>query len=193
MNLAFLLIVEDESDKKFILDLYLQFYPLLKQRAYSFTHNNDVVDDLIHDSFIKIIPKISFLRSLSSYKLASYIVNTLKHTCLDYIRKEKRRNQRVFTGMTDDMAEQIPNLLAAVTEDKYIQQEASEALEQVLLQLPERDRNLLYFKYNMSMKDKEIGRLLDIAEQHVRQYVARARRKALQIMSEGEGYNVRDE
>lgn len=185
MSLTFLMIVEDENDKKFMLDLYLKFYPLLKQRAFFLTRNYDVVDDLIQDSFIKLITKIPLLRSLNSYQLTSYVVNTLKHTCLDYLRKEARIAQQAFSGGTDDIAEQIPDLQAA-TEEQYVKQEEFEALEQALFQLTERDRNLLYFKYIMSMKDKEIARLVHIPSQHVRQYITRARSRALRILKESE-------
>lgn len=191
MNLIFLSIMEDEDDKKFMLNLYQQYYPLMKQRAYSMIRDYGVIDDLIQDAFIKLIPKISLLRSLSSYKLTSYIVYTMKHICLDYIRKETRRARYAFSGAVDDVAHQIPDLQAA-TEENYMQQEEYEYLEQALLQLSERDRNLLYFKYNMDLSDKEIAGVSGIPAQHVRQYVARAKSRALQMLSKGENHHAKD-
>lgn len=32
-----------------------------KKQAYEIVHNYNIVDDLIHDAFIKLIPKISLL------------------------------------------------------------------------------------------------------------------------------------
>lgn len=191
MTLFFLTIMEDEDDKAYITSLYRQYYPLMKKKAYSIIRDNGVVGDLIQDAFLKLIPKIPLLRSLSCYKTTSYIVYTLKHVCFDYIRKMKRRSQRVFSGLTDDIADQIPDLQAA-TEENYMQHEEFEALEQALFHLSERDRSLLYFKYNMEMSDLEISGLLDFPAQHVRQYVARARRRAFHILSEGDSRNVKD-
>jgi RNA polymerase sigma-70 factor (ECF subfamily) len=67
---------EDEGDREFIISLYRQYYPIMKQRAYFMVKDYAVVDDLIHETFIKLIPKISLLRSLSCYKVTSYIINS---------------------------------------------------------------------------------------------------------------------
>lgn len=195
MNFFFLSITEEEDEKKFILNLYQQYYPLMKHRAYSIVKDYGIVDDLIQEAFVKLIPKIPLLQSLTTYKLTSYIVYTMKHVCLDYIRKETRRAQHAFYGERDDVADQIPDLQAA-TEENYMQFEEFEVLEQALLQLSERDRNLLFFKYNMELSDKEIERLLGIPAQHVRQYIARARRRALNTLntlSEGGNHRVEEE
>ncbi|MCC3374359.1 RNA polymerase sigma factor [Cohnella sp. REN36] len=184
MSLLFLTILEDEDDKDFLMNLYQLYYPVMKQRAYTIIRNDAVVDDLIQDAFIKLIPKIPLLRSLNSYKTVSYIVNTMKHICLDYIRKESRRAQLTYAGSTEDIAEQIPEQQAA-TEESYIKNEEFETLGQALFLLSERDRNLLYFKYNMELSDKEIELLLAIPAQHVRQYIARARNRVFHILSEG--------
>lgn len=47
-----------------------------------------MVDELIQDAFLKLIPKIPLLWTLDSYQRTSYVVYTLKHVCLDYIRKK---------------------------------------------------------------------------------------------------------
>jgi RNA polymerase sigma factor, sigma-70 family len=105
---------------------------------------------------------------------------------------QTRRTRHAYSGAANDIADQIPDLQAA-TEENYMLQEEFESLEQALFQLSERDRNLLYFKYNMDLTDKEIAGLLGIPAQHVRQYVARAKRRAFQMISKGENDHVRDE
>ncbi|MBE3595187.1 MAG: sigma-70 family RNA polymerase sigma factor [Candidatus Carbobacillus altaicus] len=174
-------LAEDEDDKQFITNLYLKHYPLLKKQAYNITGEYGIVDDLIHDAFLKLIPKIPLLRSLSCYKVTSYVVYTVRHVCLDYIR---RRSRHTFTGLSEDIANQIPDEQAA-TEEEFIKHEELKGMEQVLFQLSERDRSLLYYKYNMEMKDREIAELLNIPANHVRQYIARARHRAFLKLSQG--------
>lgn len=140
-----------------------------------------MVDDLIQDAFLKLIPKIPLLMTLNHYQRTSYIVYTLRHVYLDYIRKKSRRSKHMFLGAAEDLA---PALMA--TGDEYAHIEMHEELEQALFQLTERDRNLLCFKYYMEMTDKEIAYLSGIPADHVRQYVARARHRALRYLSEGE-------
>lgn len=189
MSLLFLMACENEDDKTYMTNLYLRYYPLMRQRAYAILNDYKMVDDLIQEAFLKIIPKISLLRSLTCYKETSYIVNTIKHVCLDYQRRERRRYRSIYTGLDDDVANQIPDMQAA-TEENYLQQEEVEIIEKAMLCLSERDRSLLYFKYNMEMSDKEIAPLLNIPAQHIRQYAGRARRRLFEILSEGEDYHV---
>lgn len=192
MTLYFLAMLEDESDKEYITGLYQTYYPLMKKRAYSITRDYNVVDDLIQDAFLKLIPKIHLLRSLNCYKTTSYLVYTIKHVCIDYIRKKARYDKHAYSGSSEDIADLIPDLQAA-TEENYIQDEENENIEKALFQLSERDRHLLYFKYNMGMSDKEIAKMLDIPVQHVRQYAARARHRAFDILSNGGEHFAQDE
>lgn len=191
MNFRFLNIIEDD-DKRFMLGLYKQYYPLMKQKAYSIVGKYDVVDDLIQDALLKLIPKISLLRTLGSNKVASYVVNTIKHICFDHIRKETRRVQHHIVGSNEDVAVQIPDLQAA-TEENYVKREEIDALEEILFQLSERDRNLLYYKYNMGFSDKEIEVVLGVPAQYVRQYVARARQRVLKLLSKGDSCDDRNQ
>lgn len=176
----FLTIIENQDDKAYIAYLYKKYYPLLKKQAHSIVWEQGVVDDLIQDAFLKLIPKIRLLRTLNRYQRTSYIVYTLRHVCLDYIRKKSRRSKHMFLGATEDIA---PVLTA--TGDEFAHTEMHDELEQALLQLTERDRSLLFFKYYMEMTDKEIACLSGIPADHVRQYVARARHRALRFLSNG--------
>ena len=51
---------------------------------------------------------------------------------------------------------------------------------------------MLNFKYLLELSDREIGDSLGISKNSVRQYLTRARRKALEIYNKTEGDN-RDE
>lgn len=101
------------------------------------------------------------MRSLSGYETTSYVVNTIKHYCYDYIRRSSRSSKKVYTGLVDDVSDQIPDTAAAI-EENYIQAETIGALEKAMLQLSERDRDLLYVKYDMERRDQRIGELLNI-------------------------------
>jgi RNA polymerase sigma-70 factor (ECF subfamily) len=50
-----------------------------------------------------------------------------------------------------------------------------------ILNLPEKQKELLYFKYMLGMNDSEIAAIFDIAPDSVRQYLTRARRSAKKI------------
>jgi len=171
--------MENENDRKFISMLYRQYYPVMKKHAYIMTKDADIAEDSVQETMIRLIPKVSLLRSLNDHKRTSYIVYTLKHVCVDYIRK---KTQRGLTAAADERLNQIPDFRPAM-EEVFVKYEEIRSLEQALFHLSERDRNLLYYKYTLELKDQEIAELLQIPAQHVRQYVARAKRRALNILS----------
>lgn len=178
---------EAVDDKEMITKLYERYYPLMKKKAFSIIKDDGVVDDLIQDAFMKLIPRVSLLQSLDCYRTTSYMVNTIKHVCFDYIRKSSRVSKKMYIGTDHDLAERIPDRLAS-TEEDYIKGEKYDSLNMAMFQLSERDRNLLYFKYKMEMGDQQIGALLNIPASNIRQYVARARRRMLRVLSQ-EGVN----
>lgn len=65
--------MEDEDDKAFMLNLYQDYYGLVRKTVYNITHDKDNTEDLINDTFIKLIEKISLIRTLDSCKTAAYL------------------------------------------------------------------------------------------------------------------------
>lgn len=125
---------ENDDSKTYLKKLYMCYYPIMKKKANSIVGHPEVVDDLIQEAFIKLIPKISLLRSMNCYKTTSYIVNTIKHVCIDYVRKDIQRSQNTYSGLDNDLAEQIPDL-QATTEENYMKSEDYDALERAMLVL----------------------------------------------------------
>ena len=109
-----------------------------------------------------------------------------------FTKKNATLAKNYLADCPNDIANEIPDLQAA-TEEQVIKHEELEGIEQVLLQLSERDRSLLYYKYNMEMKDRDIAALLDIPVNHVRQYIARARQRAFLKLSQGVENSDEDE
>lgn len=80
-----------------------------------------------------------------------------------------------------DLAEKVPSLEDAM-EVRIIHQEEIEELGNAILRLPEKQKDLLYFKYILGMADAEIAEIFGIAPDSVRQYLTRARREAKKLM-----------
>ncbi|ADY54474.1 RNA polymerase, sigma-24 subunit, ECF subfamily [Syntrophobotulus glycolicus DSM 8271] len=188
MYLLIILAIENDEDRYFIAQLYKQYYPLMKKKAYEILHDYSVIDDLINDAFIKLIGKISILRSLECYKRTSYIVNTIRNISINYNKQYAAKSEKMFLGMSDDLMESIPDMKFAMqeicsTKDDYI--ELGEAMEQ----LSKRDRDLLYNKYNLELSDKEIADIMGISLNNIREYLTRARRRAFKILTRREDEN----
>lgn len=175
--------IEDENDRDFLSQLYEQYYPVMKKKAYAITHDYNVVDDLINDAFIKLIDKVSILRSLDCCKRASYIVHTVRNISLNYVKRREANNKKRFLGKEDDVLDSLLDT-AATAEDSYLRREESRELGQAISRLSERDRDLLYNKYNLELSNKEISELMDIPVNNIRQYLVRARRRAWKVLNE---------
>lgn len=170
-----------DDDKAFMLSLYNDYYGLVRKTVYNITHDADNAEDLINDTFIKLIEKISLIRTLDSYKTAAYVVYTSRSVAINFIKHQSVQKKHAYYGEDMDLAEKVPSLEDAM-EDRIIHQEEIEALGNAILRLPEKQKDLLYFKYILGMADAEIADTFGIAPDSVRQYLTRARREAKKLM-----------
>jgi len=173
--------IENDDDRFFIAQFYEQYYPIMKKKAYELTHDYSIIDDLIHDAILKLMKKIPTLRSLGYYKRTTYIVYTIRSVAINHNRQEAVKSKKSYLGMSDDLMESIPDPITidevCATNEDY--RELGEAIEQ----LSERDRSLLYNKYNLELSDTEIAEIMDIPINNVRVYLMRARLRALKILT----------
>jgi len=63
-------VLESDDDKAFMMNLYNDYYGLVRKTVYNITHDADYAEDLTNDTFLKLIEKISLIRTLESCKLA---------------------------------------------------------------------------------------------------------------------------
>ena len=66
----------EEDDRAFMLDLYKNYYNLVRKTVFSLTHDNQDIEDLTDDVFVKLIDKISLIRSFECCKTTAYVVYT---------------------------------------------------------------------------------------------------------------------
>ncbi len=170
-----------DNDKDFMLNFYKEYYGLVRKTIYNITHDMNILEDLINDTFLKLIKNIPTLRTLESHSAATYVVYTARSVAINYIERRKVQNKHIFYGNDADVAERIPGVGDTFV-DRIIHQEELKELSSAILKLPEKQKNLLYFKYILEMDDQRIAEIFGIAPNSVRQYLTRARRNAKQIM-----------
>lgn len=171
----------DEDDRAFIAVLYRQYYPLMKKKAFEISHDYSVVDDLINDAFVRLIEKTSILKSLECCQRTSYIVYTIRNISINYIRQRANKSEKMYLGMSEDLFASIPDAECRIEEICAMEEDYKE-LSRAIGQLSERDRSLLYYKYNLELSDKEISAMMDISLNNIREYLKRARRRTLRYL-----------
>lgn len=173
--------IEGDDDKAFMLNLYQDYYGLVRKNVYNITHDANNKEDLINDTFIKLIEKISLIRTLDSCKTAAYVVYTSRSVAINFIKHRDVQKKHAYYGEDMDLLEKLPGP-DDVIEDRIIHQEEIAELGNAILKLPEKQKDLLYFKYILEMNDRDIAQIFGISPDSVRQYLTKARREAKKLM-----------
>lgn len=173
---------EKISDQLFIEGIYKTFERLMYHTAQKYCVNPRVCEDIIQESLIKLIAKVSLLRTLNEFALANYIVTTVKNTSIDSIRKKAtEKNNTISLG---DLECDLP--ADTLTMDEILAQEEMRIhIRKTLNQLDPEDQWLLEGKYILGYDDSELARVLNCKPASIRMKLTRARRKALQLLEGG--------
>ena len=172
-----------DADRAFVLKLYQEYYGLVQKTIFQIIGPDDAVEDLLNDTFARLIGRIALLRTLNQYKLNSYIALTGKNVAINYLRDRKRQNRHI--AWIDDTEVAVAALDYEETlEERIVSQDEFARLKATIQCLPEKLRDVLYYKYFLEMDDSAIARELLIRPDSVRQYLTRARRAVRQLMQE---------
>lgn len=170
--------LDSEEDKKFILDVYNKYAPMMRARAYSFTEDYETSADLAHECIIKLIPQTDKLRTFNDSQLRSYIAIAIDHISINYTKHSSRTcllsdDEECFF----DNVESSDNVENAV-ETKFSYDELRENFQL----LPDRDKTLIVLKYDLEFSDRDIAPIIGINENSVRMTVNRSVRRLGRMM-----------
>ncbi|MDO0823875.1 RNA polymerase sigma factor [Desulfosporosinus nitroreducens] len=171
----------DDSDKVFMLNLYKDYYGLVRKIVYNITHDAENIEDLVNDTFLKLLAKISLLRTFESCKTAAYVVYTSRSVAINFIKHRDVANKHVYYGGEKDLREALV-VLEETIEERIIHQDEIKEMGNIILRLPQKQKELLYFKYFLEMDNAQLAEVLGIAQASVREYLTRARRNAKKLM-----------
>ena len=165
-----LLTIEDDDDRAFMTQLYQKYSGLMYRVAYDLVQDHNDAQDIVNDVIVRLIDKIPLLREKESCVLRSYVVSAIRRTSLNVLKKRGRK-----ALLDDEVLADVPDDHATVEADAIALASQAE-IAAALGRLPERERNLLRWKYFEEYTDEEIGALLGIGKDSVRAYLTKARR-----------------
>ncbi len=79
----------DFNDNEYVTNLYKKYGKTLWKYAYSLSQNNEMADDLVSATFLKIIEKIDIIKKVHRYKTKSYLMSIVRNSYFNYLNKEK--------------------------------------------------------------------------------------------------------
>ena len=170
--------LDNEEDKKFILDVYNKYAPMMRARAYTYTKDYETSADLAHECIIKLIPQTDKLRTYNDSQLRAYIAIAIDHISINYIKHSSKscllpENEECFFDSVED-----PDVLEDIVELKF----SYDYLRESFLLLPERDKKLIMLKYDLELSDKEIAPIIGISENSVRMTIKRSVQRLERMM-----------
>ena len=180
--------IEDDDDKTYMLNLYQDYYALVRSTVYNVMRCENDIDDLAEDTFVKLIEKTPLLRTFDCCKTVAYVVYTAKSVAINFIKHRDVQQKHTFYGEDADISDEL-TIPEESLEESYFRREELEALSDAVLRLPDREKDILYFKYILEKTDSEIAEDLSISPGSVREYLTRARRAAKKLMEREEYRN----
>lgn len=180
--------IEDLNDREFMAQFYLQYERLMYSTVRKRLADPEAAKDIVQESLLKLIPKISFLRRQERCINASYVVSTVRNTTINYMRKQDRTSGRCSS--LEEQEGQDVNMPGPPLDERILLEEQKERLIQIWSCLSEEEQLLLEGKYILDYKDAELADMLGCKKDSIRMKLTRARRRAFQLMTEEEGEKV---
>jgi len=175
--------VNSESDRLFLEMLYDNYNWLMFKHAWRFFQDQTDVEDVVQQSFLKLIRYLPTLKKLNRNTLAVYIVNVIRSCSMDIYRKRKIEQETNFSDLFEGFEETlVDDFDTDCVMDTFI---SMQQITNAISQLPEKDQFVLEAKYLQYWRDSEIAEVLGIKKNTVRTRLFRAKNKVLEIILRG--------
>lgn len=128
---------------------------------YLMVRNRDLADDLFQETFIKIIHTLRKGSYNEEGKFLPWAARVARNLCIDHMRK----SQRDLT-ITDTAGNDVLSFLSVADEEQrnpYEQHKQEMGLKQVILQLPQEQRDVLIMRHWGNLSFKEIADLTGVS------------------------------
>ena len=172
--------INDPNDREFMEQFYLEYERLMYATVLKMLADPEAAKDIVQESVLRLIPKISFLRQQERCINANYVVSTVRNTTINYLRKRSRIDSRCNSIDNQDEQDLVSSEVSP--EELTLLMEAKERLAKIWDWLSEEDRLLLEGKYILGYHDDELATMLGCRKDSVRMKLTRARRRAFQQM-----------
>jgi len=182
--------VQDPDDREFMLWLYEEFKYLMFSTAHKYASQPDVVEDIVQEGLLRLIPRVGLLRGMERCTLASYIVTTIKNISINQLKAYDRVKAHT-TEYSEDAANSCDTTMLSM-DDLMILSEENAQLREIWPMLSDEQRFILEGKYILGYSDKEMAEQLRCKPSSIRMKLTRARRNALALLLQKKGVDRRD-
>ena len=180
---TFILVIEDLDDREFMSQLFLDFHRLMCNEARKIAKNDWIAEDIVQDTLLKLIDKVSLLRTLPQRKLVNYIISATKNTTYNYLRKKAHEDLLSFDELGSTEMD-LPESYKRDIETIVILHDDLNRLSHIWRKIDKRSQYLLEGRYIWGKSSAEMAADLGIRPDSVRMALTRARQTAYQFITE---------
>ena len=186
--LPIILAINNEDDRNFVEKIYVQYGKKIYKVAFKVLNNSEDAEDCLHDVVKIIIDHLDVFQSADGERFIKLLVTCTRNAALDIYRKNKikhinERKRKLYTNEEiDDNDVDIENI---PDEDMFsdlilINEENRKRISEMIEELDPLYRDVLYLRYQYSMKNQDIAKILKVSESVVKVRYHRAKKILLQ-------------
>ena len=164
--------IENDDDRHFMEQLYTNYSRLMYSTAWKYAVSGVEVEDVVSDSCVALIPKVSLLRGMEPNALGVYVIATVRNATIDANRKACRQNERLRHEASETL-ENLPGV--ETTEDRVMLREKLRAILAAASGPPWIEQDVLRMKCQQGMTARQIAEQAGITEDDVWKYLKHAR------------------
>lgn len=177
--LAFYLATLDTQEQKNRFEyIYLKYKDFMYKTALSITHNNDLAEDAVQDTFLQILREVDALRIDNDAELKSYIYIITRERTIDFLRRWERKKGAQQNSNLDSFFED-----SCEPEQIALTNVTLEAALQYIENIPEIYQRPLLLRIK-GYSIREISYMTRCSEANVKVRIHRARKIILSFFNE---------
>lgn len=161
--------LSNEESRK-IEKLFARYEHYLLRIAERYVGKTSCAEDIVIETFIKIIPHLGKLNLEDGHKARNYLVTVVENLTLDELRKKK------ILPLKEEFLGEF------WLDEELDEAENKELVIQAMKKLKVQDEQILRLKYLQELSNPEIAKLLSIKEPTVRKRLERARKRLREIV-----------
>lgn len=167
----------NREDNELISELLKEYKQKMFKVAIGILHNKSDAEDVVQDAFLWIINNLLKISEIPRCKRAVYFANITEHMAINVVKRQKRHP-------LEDIEEAYE-----ISSDYSVENEADRSflineIKSALVELSDRDFNIMRLYLFKQMTPKEIAGELDIRERFIHTYIERAKKRLAKKLKE---------
>ncbi len=173
--------LETESDREVFRRLYEKNKQKLYYAAWKIVKNDDNAEDAVHTCFMRLADRFARYRDQPFENLEKLCRVIVMHEATNIARAYARRGEflDVYEAGEDSLVDDAADIL-----DQLIAKYDRELLSQALRELKADERRFLALQYELNIKPRDIGIMMNMTSGAVRKKILRCRRKLAEILED---------